>query len=297
MPHIVVDEVVYQVGLYHYNWHKEIEIFWLLNGEVEMNVDGQTKLLQVDDLYVINSNVGHATFATSPDTIALRLHINPMFFIQQGVDVSTGKFNINSMIDDKNESLHALKRSLASLHLQILENPENIFRINAYYYQIAALLLDNFVPYEDEVGSNMLHQENNIVIKKVIQYIEKNYNRDISLDYLAEKSNYTPAYLSKKIKDEIGINYHDFLTRCRLRYAVSKLTQTGLIGDIALNSGFKDVRAFNLMFKRHFGMTPSQYRDKLGDSHQVGADRFNQKLNLKQVTIYQTYLQDVLNRK
>lgn len=296
VPEITIDEAVYTIGLYHFNWHKEIEIFWLLNGKVEMNVDGKTIYLLADDLYVINSNVGHATFATSPDTIAMRLHVNPFFFSQQRVDTAKGRFIINTAANGYEKKFEDLKCLLARLHKQLKENPENVFKINALYYGITSILLDNYVQYEQERKSNAISDENNQVVKNVVQYIEDNYYRDISLDYLAERSNYTSAYLSKKIKDEIGINFHDFLTRCRLRLAVLKLTQEGKIGDIALNSGFKDVRAFNLMFKRHFGITPSQYREKLGENIQGKIDAFNKELNARQVIIYQKRMKEMLEK-
>jgi len=296
IPDIIIDENVYTIGAYHYNWHKELELFWLLNGEVEINVDGKIESMQEDGLYLINSNVGHATFATDSNTIALRLHIDPSFFIQQGIDITNGRFELNTVHVDDEEKVKDLRYFLACLHKQIELEPHNTFKINALFYRITSILIQFFNYDVNKDINETSYKETSEVIKNVINYIENNYKEDISLDILSKKFNYTSAYLSTIIKDELGINYYEYLTRCRLRHAVTELTQEGKVGDIALRSGFSDVRAFNLMFKSHFGLTPTQYRDKLIKTGQVDHNHFKKAFTNYQNDVYKTKIEDIIKK-
>lgn len=77
---IELKQYIYRIGSYHYNWHSDLELLLVLNGEVEMCTRGASHILGKDDLILVNSNCGHATLARQPDSIAMVLHINPVFF-------------------------------------------------------------------------------------------------------------------------------------------------------------------------------------------------------------------------
>lgn len=293
VPEIEINQSIYTVGSYNYNWHKELELFWLLNGKVEINVNGKITKLVKNDLYLINSNVGHATFATDLSALAMRMHINPSFFIQQDIDLTNGKFDLFTNKEKDNLKFNELRYYMAKLYQEI-EHSKNSFIINTIFYRITSIMMNFFVEDTKNQNLGLYLTEKNDVIKKVTHYIKNNFKSDISLNSLSAKFNYTPAYLSKIIKDELGINYYEYLTRCRLRHAVSNLTKEGKIGDIALQSGFTDVRAFNLMFKKHFGITPSQYRNKLVETDQIDNNFFKNELSNYEISIYETQLKSII---
>ena len=98
----------------------------------------------------------------------------------------------------------------------------------------------------------------------MIQYIEKHYQEKVTLNSLAEQMGYNPSYLSQLFRDNVGVNFYDYVTRKRLRESIFALQQTDKkILDIAADSGFQDIKAFNTKFKEVFGRTPSEYRRSL----------------------------------
>ncbi|MGM0216868.1 AraC family transcriptional regulator [Enterococcus sp. AZ109] len=260
---ISYDQLVYKIGSYHYNWHDEIEILWLLTGKIEVNVDGETFSLEQDDLIVINSNSGHATFATVPDSIAMRLYISPNFFSSQGFDLSKGRFEMNASQERMNPQFASLRKDLAKLQLLSADNFSNQLSHNALLFRIAEKLLNFFVVNEKKSKGYTVGQKRNF-LDQAIQYIEENFKMELTLELLAQQCNYSTSYLSKIFKTELGINFYEYLTRCRLQHAVRALTMTeDKIASIAYDNGFSDVKAFNKMFKKHFGMTPSEYRKQV----------------------------------
>lgn len=63
-------------------------------------------------------------------------------------------------------------------------------------------------------------------VEKIVQYIDANYMQKITLNDLAQVSKYNRNYISQFFKSNLGVNFHDYLTRIRLREATLALSQT-----------------------------------------------------------------------
>ena len=100
------------------------------------------------------------------------------------------------------------------------------------------------------------------VIKQAVQYIEDNFNKDISLDEVSQIVNISPYYFSKIFKEAEGINFVEYLTRLRISYA-QKLLKKGeySIKEICIMSGYSDPNYFSRIFKKCTNETPSEYRE------------------------------------
>lgn len=98
-------------------------------------------------------------------------------------------------------------------------------------------------------------------IRMAKQYVQENYNRQVSLEDVAEAINLSPAYLSTMFKKEMGINFSDFLISCRMEAAKELLKTTDLpITEVAEQVGYTDSRYFSKTFHKVVGIKPSVYR-------------------------------------
>jgi YesN/AraC family two-component response regulator len=93
-------------------------------------------------------------------------------------------------------------------------------------------------------------------------YLEENFCRDISLDDLAERYKTTPAYVSKCIKNILGVPLMGYLAEKRIAFAVYLLTETKelSIEEIASICGYPNRIHFTRVFKERRGMPPTEYR-------------------------------------
>ncbi|WP_057002576.1 helix-turn-helix transcriptional regulator [Agrilactobacillus composti] len=275
------NQLVYAIGSYHYNWHPQIELLWLLQGQIEVNVDGARYTLGQDGLMSINPNIGHATFALTPDSIALRLHIDPRFYHYQGVNVLNGQFNLNSAQRQVHPNYDTLRHSLAQLYLGQVSENLSAFEQNALFYQISSLLYHDFFTLQP--GTQAPAALNSDQLNIATAYLDTHYQSEITLESLAKFCNYSPSYLSKLFKAQLGINFYEYLVRCRLQHAVYALADhRQKIVDVALVSGFKEVKSFNAMFKKHFGQTPSAYRKTLSPEILSQDQKFKRALSIPQ---------------
>lgn len=98
-------------------------------------------------------------------------------------------------------------------------------------------------------------------IRRAQQYIHANYNLPLKLEEVARHCGLAPAYLSAKFHRVLGKTFVAYLTEIRMRRAVSLLINSELsVGEIAANAGFQDTRHFSRVFRRTYGMLPTQFR-------------------------------------
>ena len=99
--------------------------------------------------------------------------------------------------------------------------------------------------------------------QRVRAYIEANLSEPLSLAQLAELVNLSPWHFARLFRVSFGEPPHSFVLRRRLEVAQQKL-QSGddKILAIALESGFGDQSQFTRAFRRRFGVTPGQYRNR-----------------------------------
>ncbi len=98
-------------------------------------------------------------------------------------------------------------------------------------------------------------------VKLSIKYIRDNYNRDISVNELAEKYSLSPNYYSTIFKRETGQTTVNYIKELRLNKACDYLVNSGKsIADISKEVGYEDSQYFFRVFKKTTGLTPLEYR-------------------------------------
>src|SRR5258708_300499 len=86
---------------------------------------------------------------------------------------------------------------------------------------------------------------------------------DLSFLDLAQKASCTPRHLSRVFHELVGMSFREKQAEIRLERAGELLaTSDSKVVDVALESGYQSLSLFNLMFKRHFGVTPGKWRQK-----------------------------------
>lgn len=115
-----------------------------------------------------------------------------------------------------------------------------------------------------------MKKEYQVRINRVLQYIEANLNRNLSLTEVAEASHFSVYHFHRIFKAIIGETVNDYIARRRLENAVNLLIfkKDLSVTQVALDSGFSSSANFSKAVKLHFGYSPSEIRnpDKIKDS-------------------------------
>ena len=106
--------------------------------------------------------------------------------------------------------------------------------------------------------------KNSDIIKRAINYINENYNNNITLDAVASVVHLNASYFSGLLKKEIGIGFSDYLNKVRIEKSKELLLDSkDSISEVALLVGFEDQSYYSKVFKKVTGDTPKEFRDKL----------------------------------
>lgn len=125
---------------------------------------------------------------------------------------------------------------------------------------VRRVLLDSGHSLIDALARRDQHRE---LSAKVCDYLQKHFDERINLESLAQNFYVSPSYLSHTFKEETGQSTMAYLENIRLEQAKKLLSGTGIsIADVAERVGYKDGNYFTKVFRKAFGLAPSEYRQK-----------------------------------
>jgi len=100
-----------------------------------------------------------------------------------------------------------------------------------------------------------------LYIKKAIQYVERNYNQEISLGAVAAFANVSASYLSASFSKKCNMTFVEYLHAYRSEMAAKYLQETDwTMEEIADRVGFGDSSYLNRCFKKCYKVSPGQFR-------------------------------------
>lgn len=115
-----------------------------------------------------------------------------------------------------------------------------------------------FAPESAENGSTDHYTPE---ITQALSYIQSNYSRKISLTSVAEHVGLSSGYLCRIFKEETGVSINAYINNLRMTRAGELLKgKNSYIKEVAVSVGFEDQLYFSRLFKRYYGVTPSEYR-------------------------------------
>ena len=148
-----------------------------------------------------------------------------------------------------------LKRLLHRLdqHLHSIHSDENIGALKAEEQRNIG---------EASFGAS----DGSVVLGKVKAYIEScYYDPDLNVSRVAAMFHMNQTYLSKRMKQELGASYLEFLTELRISKAKEILDSSMhniKIGDLAVKVGYTNQYYFSRLFKNRVGMSPLEYKNR-----------------------------------
>ena len=99
-------------------------------------------------------------------------------------------------------------------------------------------------------------------------YLNSHFSENISLDSLCETFNCSKTTLLTSYKKAYGVTVYKYLSDLRLSNSCKLLADSRYsIGEIASRCGFPDQCYFSKVFSKHYGMSPSAYREKKINEH------------------------------
>lgn len=233
------------------HWHGFIEMEFVISGSGVDQHGGSDYPFKRGDAWILSVHDNHQVFCEKGLNL-IKLAIQPEILhekLQKHLSISHPLWA--SFTECELESIIIKLEAL----LKEQENPRMLSRvmansiINELAVEIARKSSINSEP--PKLG----------IIQDVVAWLNANYKNEISLTQIADIFSLTPNYIGHLFRTTLGISYNDYLNGLRLKSACHLLVICdSSIREIASKSGFNSVEYFNSIFKKYYGVTPSQYR-------------------------------------
>lgn len=115
-----------------------------------------------------------------------------------------------------------------------------------------------------------IRQRSHLDIEAVCRYLEEQYTQGITLEQTADVFHVTKEYLSKAFKAYKKEGFTEYVTALRMKRAYELITEYNApIKDVGSMVGYFDLAHFYKTFKKYFGKTPGEVRDRLKNDNKI----------------------------
>jgi two-component system response regulator YesN len=177
--------------------------------------------------------------------------ITPTNFMASFKNTSTNLVNIYNKIS-KELCGYSLNQKEKFLNESDLMEIEKIHNGQEWIIKKFAQLRDEVIQAQNDTSKKLVHE--------ISEYINNNYQNNITLDDLAKTTNFNKYYICKKFKKETGTNIMNYIMEMRINKAKELLLKgDDRIYKVAQSVGFNDTSYFSLIFKKITGKTPKEF--------------------------------------
>ncbi|MHB8063389.1 MAG: response regulator [Ruminiclostridium sp.] len=146
-------------------------------------------------------------------------------------------------------------RDMASL-LQLIEKCDSTEELNSLLEDVSIRIASRINNFNNKIQK--------ITLRKAIDYIHEHYNEQVTLNEVAENIYVTTYYISRMFKKELGTNFVDYLNDIRIEKAKELLKDIKYkTYEVAELVGISSPHYFSKLFRKHAGITPSEYRESI----------------------------------
>lgn len=235
--------------------HHHIELVHLLQGEMDVAINGVSYRAVAGDTVIIFPNQIHS-FDDLPPLCGYIIITSPDEYPEFG---SLFKNNLpaSPIVHSDNAEVEHL---FSAIQQYAIDKP-------TYYRELVRgntlSLLCLLLPLME------LHPQNTVqlsITQQILLYCDEHYTEPLTLENLSRKFGVSRFYISHLFGDKINITFNTYLHMLRTQAAKALLQRPDRsITDVAYTVGYNNVRSFNRHFIAATGYTPSEYRRKCGD--------------------------------
>lgn len=223
-----------------FHFHKNYELIYVIDGELEATVDGRSFRIQKNEFSLILPNNIHHLH--TPVSSKVWIGVFSADYIKSFDDFMKDKANAKTVFCADKKLMPYIKKLLTT------EIP-HLFTMQSILYAICSeyVKVGEFYTY---------NRDTNDLPIRIYEYTKDNFNKDISLKTIAADLGYDYHYISRVFHSVFHMNFRGFLNQFRLDYALNRLKSGISITELAFESGFGSVRTLNRSFKAVYGKSP-----------------------------------------
>lgn len=237
------------------HFHKHFVIGFIEKGERKLSCLNKEYIVGSGDITIFNPYDVHTCEQINELPLDYRcLNVSEEIMEKNIINITEIKERINfSPTVITNLYLSSLIKELHSL----ITKKSREFRKE----EIFILILEYLVKYHSIPFENNYSVKQSENIKRVCKFLEKNFDKNISLDILTSLTDFSKYHLLRSFTKETGITPYGYLETVRIEKAKNFLEKGVSPAETAFLTGFSDQSHFSNFFKKFIGLTPKQYQN------------------------------------
>lgn len=249
------------------HYHKEVELLYIKKGEMNIYTYGGNSKLSAGDIMIIPPYMEHAVlpFQTNCERIAILLDIHSINTAFSNILHEDSVLQAFEHLNGNSSFWKAATHDKIASLLQCVYD-EYLSQKRGWEYFILSMFLQLFtivireLPRLEQTPAKIREIR---TIQNALEYISQNYTGEISLNACACAVGLNSSYFSRLFHATVGTSFQNYVTQLRIEKAKWLLRHTDeYIINVSMQSGFKNVKNFNHVFKIKTGFTPKEYRNR-----------------------------------
>ncbi len=254
--------------------HNFLELIYIISGAATHYIDDKEYKVAKGDLLLIDTDQTHyhksetgvlfADMVLLPDFISDNLYSSHTaidifaYYLYNSEQTSSEEIPRTPLIRFKGNDLIAADGIVNAMCDEILNRGTNYAEIVSSYLNILFYMIIRNI---ESSSNDMVMNDIRDIIPGIIDYIEKNCSNQISMNEIARKYFYSPAYFSRAFKKNFGVPFSTYVQNVRVQKVIELLEDSSLsVEEISDRIGYHDKRELNRAFKNITGTTPGEYR-------------------------------------
>lgn len=259
----------YESGSFMWHWHPEIEITYVQKGTMCYKVNHMVYHLKEGDIVFNNSGALHSgTMENQKDCAYIPVTFDSRLiygFFQSTVnskyvDPVIQDSMLPAICIDQSEPWHKPFREYLLRIIDLDEKKPDFYELDiTICLQSMWRLLLEHITYEPQASrENSLEYDR---IKKILSYIEENYQNKITLNDIAGHIHLCESECTRLFKRHMNTNLFAFLQEYRIERSLEFLQDDQPVSAVADKAGFSDPNYYSKVFAKIKGCSPREYRN------------------------------------
>lgn len=241
------------------HWHEAIELYYIIEGGVEVLSNGEKQWLYPGDIAYIDWCEVHKGTGFLDNTTFLTVIIDVSSLedeIMKDIGLGLiGNIQIPPVFIRGDEILSQLVMKLQEEYYK--EDIPRIYMIRSILYHILAHV-QRLEKVEKSLETQQV-QDSYQLVKKMLFYISKNFTLKITLDSMSKEFGVTKSHLCRVFKTCTNQTIYQYISEYRCHTALNFIRNGMSLSDAAYQVGYNDYNYFSRVFKKVFGNTPRAF--------------------------------------
>lgn len=259
-----------------WHWHEELEITYVKNGKIKLQIPSKTYFLEKGDCFVINSNILHCAIAEPQCELQSLVFHSTLITGSNGAVFAT-KYLL-PLISQTTFDGYLLKKDTTGGETDCFINafealaqdaPGFEFTVRENLSRICYFL---YLKFEREISvKEMGMNQDNLRIRKMLDFIHSRFTDAIVLSDIAKAADIGERECLRCFQRTIQLSPIQYLLKYRVMQGADMLLKdpSVSVSEIAALCGFDSPSNFSKIFKRFYNNSPREYRKEYGKLKQV----------------------------